>query len=79
MIIDNDLIEYTKRYDFYLRLQNGTYHDHFSDYTRIRVLDNEGWFSVSVMYDRILLVYKIYTVHVYIIVRMTLLYIPCDT
>ena len=44
IIIDDDVIEYMKYYHFYLRLQNGTYHDHFRDYTNIIVTDNEGWF-----------------------------------
>ena len=44
IIIDDDVIEYTKSHYFYLRFQNGTYHDHFYDNTRIIVTDNEGWF-----------------------------------
>ena len=44
IIVDDDVIEYT-RYDyFFLHLQNGTYHDHLYDKTRIRITDNEGWF-----------------------------------
>ena len=47
IIIDDDVIEYMKYYYFYLRLQNGTYHNHFRDDTHIIVTDNEGWCSLN--------------------------------
>ena len=44
MIIDDDVIEYEEEHWFYLRLQNGAFHDHFYDRTPIIITDNEGWF-----------------------------------
>ena len=45
-IVDDEVIEYMKDYKFYLCLQNGTYHHHFSGDTYIFVRDNEGWFLI---------------------------------
>ena len=47
IIIDDDIIEYMKYYEFHVHLQNRTYHRNFYDYTHIRVTDNEGWFLKS--------------------------------
>ena len=47
IVIDDDVVEYTKYYGFNVRLQNRTFHEHFYDYTQIIVTDNEGWFSSS--------------------------------
>ena len=44
IIIDDDVIDYTKHIWLYVCLQNRTYHDHFYDRTHIIVIDNEGWF-----------------------------------
>ena len=50
IIIDDDAIEYRRKdHRFQLLLQNGTYHRHFDDNTRIAVRDNEGWFLVIKM------------------------------
>ena len=47
ILIDDDVIENMKFYNFYLHLQNGTSHIHFDDRIRIDVTDNEGWFPVN--------------------------------
>ena len=47
IIIDDDIIEHMKYYEFHVHLPNRTYHQYFYDITYIRITDNEGWFLKS--------------------------------
>ena len=43
VIVDDNNIEYTERFNFYVRLSNGSYiSDYYNKYTYITVIDNDG-------------------------------------